>query len=187
MQKEPRLFQEADKTLTAAVDEAIERAAQTAGHELQSLGIGRSPQDYFADAVLRHLFLRLCGADLRTNTGGDPETAWKILYMGRSVTRHWEKERGNSAALGGKKDRQEDIERDKSERQQLALSAQVFVLKTVVRALVDHARASDPEITDRLEAVIDARHARLEGLSEIDREFTERAKSYLSLLTTPSD
>ncbi|MDX0430780.1 hypothetical protein GOC91_15725 [Sinorhizobium medicae] len=187
MQKEPHLFQEADKTLIAAVDEVIERAVETAGHELQSLGVGRSPQDYFADAVLRHLFLRLCGADLRTNTGGDPETAWKILYMGRSVARHWERERGSSAALRKKKDRREDIERDKSERQQLALSAQNFALKTVIRALVDHARASDPEITDRLEAAIDARHARLEGLSDIDREFTERAKSYLSLLTTPPD
>ncbi|WP_234851074.1 hypothetical protein [Sinorhizobium meliloti] len=109
MQKEPHLFQEADKTLIAAVDEAIERAVETAGHELQSLGVGRSPQDYFADAVLRHLFLRLCGADLRTNTGGDPETAWKILYMGRSVARHWERERGGSAALREKKDRREGL------------------------------------------------------------------------------
>ncbi len=187
MQKEPRLFQEADKTLTAAVDEAIERAAQTAGHELQSLGVGRSPQDYFADAVLRHLFLRLCGADLRTNTGGDPETAWKILYTGLLRCPSLGERARQFGSTRGKKDRQEDIERDKSERQQLALSAQNFVLKTVVRALVDHARASDPEITDRLEAVIDARHARLEGLSDIDREFTERAKSYLLLLTTPSD
>lgn len=161
MQKEPHLFQEADKTLIAAVDEAIERAVETAGHELQSLGVGRSPQDYFADAVLRHLFLRLCGADLRTNTGGDPETAWKILYMGRSVARHWERERGGSAALREKKDRREDIERDKRERPQLALTAQNFALQTVVRALVDHARASDPELADRLEAAIDARHARL--------------------------
>ncbi|WP_234836360.1 hypothetical protein [Sinorhizobium meliloti] len=187
MQKEPHLFQEADKTLIAAVDEAIERAVETAGHELQSLGVGRSPQDYFADAVLRHLFLRLCGADLRTNTGGDPETAWTILYMGRSVARHWERERGGSAALREKKDRREDIERDKRERQQLALTAQNFALQTVVRALVDHARASDPELADRLEAAIDARHARLEPLSDTDREFTERAKSYLWLLTTPPD
>lgn len=108
MQKEPHLFQEADKTPTAAVDEAIERAAQTAGHELQSLGVGRSPQDYFADAVLRHLFLRLCGADLRTNTGGDPDTAWKILYMGSSVARHWERARGREERpTGGYRKRQE--------------------------------------------------------------------------------
>lgn len=106
MQKEPHLFQEADKTLTAAVDEAIERAAQTAGHELQSLGVGRSPQDYFADAVLRHLFLRLCGADLRTNTGGDPDTAWKssIWAAASPVT-------GRERAAE-RKDRREDIERD---------------------------------------------------------------------------
>lgn len=187
MQNDLHLIQEADSALTAAVDQAIEHAVETAGQDLQSLGVGRSPQDYFADAVLRHLFLRLCGADLTTNTGGDPETAWKILYMGRSLARHWERERGSSAALRHRKDRREDIERDSSDRQQLALSAQNFALRTVVRALVDQARATDPEITARLEAAIDARHARLEPVSDIDREFTTRAKSYLSLLTTPPE
>ena len=45
-----------------------------------------SPHDYFADGVLRYLFLRLCGADPENGMGGDPETARKILYLGRSVT-----------------------------------------------------------------------------------------------------
>ncbi|CDZ29062.1 hypothetical protein NOJ05_04490 [Neorhizobium galegae] len=183
MQKETYLFQEADKILMEAIDEAIDNAARTAGDELQRLGSRISPHDYFADGVLRHLFLRLCGADLTTSMGGDPETAWKFLYLGRSAARRWERERGSPAALRKKKDRREDIEKDKSERQQLELSAQNFVLKTVIRALVDRARASDPEITNHLEAAIDARHARLESVSDTDREFTERAKSYLSLLT----
>ncbi|MEB2846432.1 hypothetical protein [Endobacterium cereale] len=178
---------EADKLLMAAVDEAIENATRSAGPELQAGGSRVSPRDYFADGVLRHLFLRLCGADLKTNTGGDPDMAWKILYGGRSVARHWERERGSTATLRMKKDRPEDIEKDKSERQQPALSAQNFALATVVRALVDHARASDPEITDRLEAVIDARHERLESKFYTDHEFTERAKTYLSLLTRRPD
>jgi hypothetical protein len=187
MQKDTHRFQEADDALLAAVDDAIERTVETAGHELQSLGVGRSPYDYFADAALRHLFLRLCGANPETNTGGDPETAWKILYAGRNVARHWERERGSPAAVRKKKERQEDIEKDAIEQQQLALSAQNFALKTVIRALVDHARASDPRINDRLNAAIDARHAGLGNVSDTDLEFTEKAKAYLSLLTTPPE
>ncbi|MBY5775000.1 hypothetical protein [Rhizobium leguminosarum] len=187
MQEEPDPILEADKILMAAVDEAIDNAVRTAGPELEGVGSRVSPRDYFADGVLRHLFFRLCGADPTTNMEGDPETAWKILYAGRSVARHWERERGSPATLRMKKDRPEDIEKDRSERQQLALSAQNFALTTVVRALVDHARTSDPAIKDRLEAVIDARHARLVSVSDTDREFTERAKTYLSLLTSRPD
>ncbi|MCW1411011.1 hypothetical protein OLZ32_22425 [Rhizobium sp. 1AS11] len=187
MQKETYRFQEADDALLAAVDEAIERAVEAAGHELQSPGVGRSPYDYFADAALRHLFLRLCGANPKTNTGGDPEIAWKILYAGRNAARHWERERGGQPALRKKKERREDAEKDASERQQLALSAQNFALRTVIRALVDHARASDPQINDRLHAAIDARHAGLGNVSDTDREFTQKAKNYLSLLTSPPE
>lgn len=187
MQEETDLILEADKNLRAAVDEAIDSAVRSAGPELQRFGSRVSLRDYFADGVLRHLFFRLCGADQTTNTGGDPETAWKILYGGRSVARHWERERGSPATLRIKKDRPEDIDKDRTERKQLALSAQNFALTTVVRALVNHAHASDPAIKDRLEEVIDTRHARLASVSDTDSEFTERAKTYLSLLTRPLD
>ena len=86
-----------------------------------------------------------------------------------------------------KKDRPEELEKNRSGRQQLALSAQNFAITTAIRALLDHARASDPEINDRLEAIIDARHATLEFVSDTDREFTERAKTYLSVLTGRPD
>jgi len=187
MQKKTYTILEADKLLMAAVDEAIDNATRSAGPELQAGGSRVSPRDYFADGVLRRLFLRLCGADPTTYKGGDPETAWKILYAGRGVARHWERESGSPATVRMKKDRPEDIEKDRSERQQLARSAQNFAMTTAIRALLDHARASDPEITDRLEAVIDARHARLESGSDTDHEFTERAKTYLSLLTRRPD
>ncbi|MDW9378302.1 hypothetical protein [Sinorhizobium meliloti] len=184
MQKETLLFQEADNTLMAAVDEAIDNAVKTAGDELEKVASPTSPHDYFADGVLRYLFLRLCGADPENGMGGDPETAWKILYLGRSVARRWEKQRG-AAALQPKKDRREDIKKDKTEQQQLALSAQNFALTTVVRALVDHARASDPQLVERIESAIDSRHARLQDTSDADREFHEKARRYLSLLTSP--
>ncbi len=183
MQEKTFKFQEADTTLLAAVDDAIERAVETAGPELQALGIGRTPHDYFADAALRHLFLRLCGADPQTNTGGDPEAAWEILYMGRSVARYWERERGVPAVIRRKKDRPEDIEKDASERRLLTLAARDFTVKTAIRVLIDHARESNPQIDERFEALIDARHERLENVSETDREFTENARRYMRLLT----
>lgn len=187
MHRETDPILEADKLLIAAIDDAIDNAAKTAGPEFRAVGLSASPRDYFADGVLRHLFLRLCGADPATNTGGDPETAWKILYAGRSVARHWERERSTSPTLRRKKDRPQDIEKDRSERQQLALSARNFALTAVIRALVDQARASDPAITDRLVTVIEAREARLEPKSDTDREFSEKAKAYLSILTGRPD
>lgn len=183
MQKSPYLFKDAEQALQAAVDKAIEQAARTSGPELRSLGSRISPQEYFTDVLMRNLFLRLCGADLTTHMGGDPEAAWKFLYMGRNVARHWEKERGGPAALRKKRERPEDVQRDMSERQQLALSVENMALKTVIRVLVDHARASDPHIDERLEAAIDARHAGIDHPSDADREFTDKAKAYLSLLT----
>ncbi|ULR45453.1 hypothetical protein [Rhizobium sp. K102] len=125
--------------------------------------------------------------DPTTYTGGDPEVAWKILYAGRNVARHWERERGGTGALRKKKERQGDIDKDDSERQQLAHSAQNFALRTVICALVEHVRASDPQIDSRLEAAADARLARLENVSNTDREFTESARNYLSLLTAPPE
>lgn len=100
MQEMNQLMKEADAALWADVNEAIDRAVNAAGHELQSRGLVRTPHDYFAEGVLRHLFLRLCGADPETNAGGDPETAWKMLYVGRSVARRWERELGLLARIG---------------------------------------------------------------------------------------
>ncbi|ANM03907.1 hypothetical protein AMC78_CH01797 [Rhizobium phaseoli] len=74
-----------------------------------------------------------------------------------------------------KKERDEDIERDQSERRQLAISAQTFVLGTVVRALVEHVRAADPEIDGRLRAAVEAR--------VVDRAFIESTRNYLSYFT----
>lgn len=187
MRKATDLIIEADKALLKAVDAAIEHAVTTAGTEFQLLGSHRSPHEYFADAVLRHAFLRVCGADLEVYSGGDPGTAWKILYAGRNVARGWERERGKLAVLREKAERQEDMEKDASERRQLAASAQNFALRNIIRALVDHVRASDPQITERLKATVEARLERVENPSNTDLEFTELAKTYVSLFTAPSE
>jgi hypothetical protein len=88
MQKNTFLFQEAEQALRAAVDGAIDHAAETAGSELRSLGSRIRPHEYFVDAVMRNLFLPFCGAVPKTSRGSGSEAGWGILYMGRDVTRH---------------------------------------------------------------------------------------------------
>ncbi|WP_245317543.1 hypothetical protein [Rhizobium sp. N122] len=172
-----------DEALFLAIDEAVDQAVRAGGAELQSAGFHTSPHEYFSDAALRHLFMRLCRADVRTYRGGDPDVAWKILYAGRNVARRWEMDQVRLASTRKKKEHDEDIERDQSERRQLAISAQTFVLGTVVRALVEHVRAADPEIDGRLRAAVEARVVELDGGSDTDRAFIESTRNYLSYFT----
>jgi hypothetical protein len=99
------------------------------------------------------------------------------------VARHWEREGGDRKTMRRKKERSEDLERDRSERRELIRSAQQYALTLVVQALADQARLSDPQFVERLEAEIDAREARLGIVSETDALFTSSAKDYVSLLT----
>lgn len=179
IQNEATSIDKADEALFASVDEAITRAAIAAGDNLRQLGVRTPPQDYFMDGVLRHLFLRLCGADTQTNKNGDPETAWRILYLGRNVARHWERERKAPLATRAKKELPQDIEKDADERRQLSISAERFALMTIVQVLLEQARASDATIIARLEAAIDSRLAKLDHVSETGLEFTKHAKRHL--------
>lgn len=178
---------QADAALFRAVNEAIDQAVRTTGEKLQALGVPASPHDYFRDAVLRHLFMQLCGADVETYRNGDPDIAWKILYGGRGVARRWEREIGRSSSIRKRSDRVEDIAKDQSERQQLEKSAECFALRTVLSALIEHARATDPQIDTRLQATVAAHAAELGGNSEAERTFIETAQSYLSIFSKPHD
>lgn len=113
MADESNPLRDADRILMAAVHDAIENAARSAGHHLRGADDTSSRQDYFADGVMRHLFLRLCGADPATAAGGDPEIAWKILYAGRNVARHWEREGEDRETMRRKRERSEDLDRQK--------------------------------------------------------------------------
>ncbi|ANL27620.1 hypothetical protein AMC90_CH01782 [Rhizobium phaseoli] len=66
-----------DEALFLAIDEAVDQAARAGRAELQSAGFRTSPHEYFSDAALRHLFMRLCRADVRTYKGGDPDVFGK--------------------------------------------------------------------------------------------------------------
>ena len=138
MADESNPLRDADRILMAAVDDAIEDAARSAGHHLRDADDTPSRQDYFADGVMRHLFLRLCGADPATAAGGDPEIAWKILYAGRNVARHWEREGEDRKTMRRKRERSEDLDRDRSERRGLIRSAQHYVMTLVVQVTVPH-------------------------------------------------
>jgi hypothetical protein len=178
---------QADEELFRAVDDAIDSAVRTAGDNLRSLGVPASPHDYFRDAVLRHLFMRLCGADVRTYKNGDPDVAWKILYAGRKVARRWEREQGRPASIRKKSEHAEDIAEDHGERQQLARSAESFALRSVLRALMVNARATDPRIDARLQAAVETRAADREDGSEAEQSFIEDAQTYLALFTKLPD
>lgn len=172
-----------DEELFRAVDDAIDNAVRTASDKVRSLGVPASPHDYFRDAALRHLFMRLCGADVRTFRNGDPDVAWKILYAGRHVARRWEREQGGPVSIRKKSERAEDIAKDYSERQQLARSAESFALRSVLQVLMEHARATDPRIGARLQATLDARAAGLNDGSEAEQAFIKDAQNYLALFT----
>ncbi|MBB1251693.1 hypothetical protein [Rhizobium sp. G21] len=176
-------LRQADEELFRAVDNAIDHAVRAAGAKLRSLGVPASPHDYFSDAALRHLFMRLCGADVRTYKNGDADVAWKILYAGRHVARKWEREQGGPASVRKKSERAEDIAKDHSEGQQLAKSAESFALRSVLRALMEHARATDPQIDARLQAAVDERASDLGDGSEAAQAFIESAQNYLALFT----
>lgn len=181
------MVQVTEKALLSAVDDAINHAVKTSRDDLHALGLRKSPTDYFADAAFRHLFLRLCGADPETCTGGDPETAWNILYVGRNVARRWDKEHGHPSADSEGMDGRRFLEIEKRERQALTHSAEKFVLRTIMRVLLDHARGSDLEIDQRLQSAVDARMATIDPGSDTDREFGEAVKDYMAVFTTPSE
>ncbi|WP_018901360.1 hypothetical protein [Rhizobium sp. 2MFCol3.1] len=178
---------QADEALFRAVDAAIDAAVLATGDKLRSLGVPASPHDYFSDAALRHLFLRLCGADRRTFQDGDPEVAWKILYAGSNVARRWERQQRRTATVRKRPDGPEDIAKDQSEEQELARSAESFALRAVLRTLIEHARTTDAQIDARLRAMVEAHAAEPTEGSQAERVFIETARNYMSTFTKTPD
>jgi hypothetical protein len=169
-------LRDADRILMAAVDDAIEHAARTAGDHLEGADDTRSRQDYFADGAIC-----FCASALQI-----PQRRRAAIRrsLGRSSMRGatWRGKAGPQDHAE-KKERSEDLDRDRSERRELIRSAQHLAMTLVVQALADQARLFDPQVVERLEAATDARETRLGTVSETDALFTSSAKGYLSLLT----
>jgi hypothetical protein len=60
----------------------------------------------------------------------------------------------------------------------VAAGARKLAIDTAIRALIDHASATDPGLRDRVEAAIDAHIAGLDPKSDLGRDFGVKAKAY---------
>lgn len=174
-----------EQAMMASIFEVCDDAARNTEDELRSAGINpiRVRDGYFASVALHLLFLNQCGADMETSEGGDPKRAAHLLRAGRRISaHHWE---GFDVKQST---RRSDIAMDDDERRELADGAQRAVFNTVIRALVDHASATDPELRTRITSDIEIYITRLAPQSETDRYFAERSRERVAvLLRTPGD
>ncbi|WFN87281.1 hypothetical protein [Agrobacterium pusense] len=181
MQDKVDALMQAERTMMDAIHAAIIQAAKESEAAFQPLGPPTTAQAYFADAAMRQLFLHVCGANADTAKGGDPDHAWEILYLGRGTARYWEKERGIRSRRR-KAESHAELEIERREKSALALSAQKFATDTVIRALVEHASISDPDLRDRIAASVKPRVSVTDPLSQVGQEFRDLAKVSLARL-----
>jgi len=173
-------LKQAERTMMNAIHAAIIQAAKETEAAFQLTG-PPTDQTYFADVAMRQLFLHLCGANAETAKGGDPEHAWDILYMVRGTARYWEKEHGTRSRRR-KAESQAELERERREKSALAQSAQELATDTVIRALVEHASITDPDLRERISASVEARVSVTDPLSEVAQYFGERLKLSIARL-----
>ncbi|QDG92755.1 hypothetical protein NIBR502774_09695 [Rhizobium sp. NIBRBAC000502774] len=85
------ILQRTESAMVSTIFAALERASKQAAEELQSIGseIQPPPDDYFAAVAHQQLFLLLCGADLETFEGGDPEVARHIIQNAQNISDHY--------------------------------------------------------------------------------------------------
>lgn len=148
-----RIQHELEVAISVAVDKARSEAA---AHPYLGHPMRRRRDDYYADVALHHLFLIACGADVETRRGGDVRTASRLLHVGGTIARGWQK-----ADMGAQEimlpkmpDTSED---DLINREELPHSARWLVEATVMKALVEHICEGNPEFRNRVSAAIKAR------------------------------
>jgi len=171
-----------EQAMMAAIFNACDDAARTTDDELRSAGLNpiRMRDGYFLSVAPHLLFLNRCGADMQTSEGGDPKRAAHLLRVGRRISAyHWE---GIDAE---QRTRRSDIALDDDERRELADGAQRAAFKRVMRALVDQASATDPDLCTRITADIETYITRLAPQSETDRYFAERLRESVAVLLQP--
>ncbi|MBB4279577.1 hypothetical protein [Rhizobium mongolense] len=181
MQDKVDALKQAERTMMDAIHAAITQAAKESEAAFQSRGPRTTAQTYFADVAMRRLFLHLCGANADTAKGGDPEHAWDILYVGRGTARYWEKENGIRSRRR-KAESHAELERERREKSALTQSAQKLATDTAIRALIELASISDPDLRDRLMATVKERFSTTDPLSQVEQEFADLAKVSLARL-----
>lgn len=171
-----------ERAMMTAIFKVCDDAARTTEEELRSAGINpiRMRDGYFASVALHLLFLNKCGADMETSEGGDPRRAAHLLRAGQRISAyHWE---GIDAKRSS---RRSDIAMDDDERRELAESAQQVASNRIMRALVDHASATDPDLSNRITADIETYITGLAPQSETDRYFAERLRESVAVILQP--
>lgn len=171
-----------EQAMMTSIFKVCDDAARNTEDELRSAGINpiRTRDGYFASVALHLLFLNQCGADMETSEGGDPKRAAHLLRAGRRISaHHWE---GIDVEQST---RRNDIAMDDDEKRELADGAQRAVFNTVIRALVDHASATDSELGTRITSDIETYITRLAPQSETDRYFAERLRERVAVLLRP--
>lgn len=184
--KAAQILHRTQQTLIAAIHNAVETASSGAAAELASVGVNyRKPgRDHYSFVALHSLFLKHCGADPETSRGGDPKRAARMLHIGGKIRRYWEQE--NAGATPANRPESYSMpEEDEKDRAEWASIAENIALKTVLRALVEHAAASDPGIRDRMTAALDDLVAGLDQQSEQTRAIAEFAASSVASFIHP--
>lgn len=181
MQDNIDALKQAEDVMMDAVNAAITQATREALGAFQSLGLHTPAHTYFADVVMRRLFLHLCGADAETAKGGDPDRAWDILYIGRGATQYWERDRGTQSRRR-KTESNADLERERRDKSALAQSAERLATDTAIRALIEHSSISDPTLRARISAMVEARVGTRDPLSQVEQDFANLARASVTRL-----
>lgn len=85
------IIENAERGMWEAISAAIEAAHAQVSEGMRSAGAVEPtpPPAYFASVAHQKLFLQLCGADVETMTGGDPEIASRIIENAQNIRRHY--------------------------------------------------------------------------------------------------
>jgi hypothetical protein len=67
----------------------------------------------------------------------------------------------------------------------VGLGPRLLAIETAVRALIEHASSNDPTLRDRIKEAAEAYLTTIPPLSELEHEFTERARACIASIVRP--
>jgi hypothetical protein len=163
--------------LENAISTAIETARNRAAND-PFLGqpTRRRADDYYTFVALHRLFLVACGADAETHKGGDVRKASRILHVGGTIARGWQRDDVGSHEIklpGGPGPSEEDLKN----REELRLSAERLVGDIIMKALVEHVSKEDAEFRGHISLAIEERIPTDDSGSEQAKMFAEFVRS----------
>lgn len=163
--------------LEMAVSFAVETAKKEAADDPYLGHLARRRGDeYYAFVALHRLFLVACGADTDTGKGGDVKIASKILHVGETIARGWQRE--DVSSHDTKLPDSFSSEQDLKNREELRRSAERLVRDTITKALVESVSREDAEFRGRVSLAIEARIPKDDSGSEQTEMFSGFVLSY---------